>query len=51
MDTLVDGLKNGQTNVQTSSIPVNSPFIYFALKNTGACSSILHVKVSLKRLI
>jgi hypothetical protein len=35
-----------QPYTQTSSYDVSKKYIHFALRNTGACSSILSVKVS-----
>ena len=34
-----------QTYTQTSSYDVKKRYVHFALRNTGACSSILSVKV------
>uniref|UniRef100_A0A915D610 receptor protein-tyrosine kinase n=1 Tax=Ditylenchus dipsaci TaxID=166011 RepID=A0A915D610_9BILA len=48
VDTLVSNSEVVDTNVQQkqiSSYVVSSPNVHFALRNTGACSSILFVKV------
>lgn len=34
-----------QTYTQTSSYNVSKPFVHFALRNTGACSSLVSVKI------
>ncbi|KAH7727131.1 Eph receptor [Aphelenchoides avenae] len=45
VDTIAPNSETDAVYVQTSSLSVNSSSIYFALKDSGACTSILYVKI------
>ncbi|KAH7718672.1 Ephrin receptor ligand binding domain containing protein [Aphelenchoides avenae] len=45
MDMIAPNTEADAPYVQTSSLAVNSSSVYFALKDSGACTSVLYVKI------